>query len=131
MNPQLNIPPKLKVYKQAFPLYGKANDNPVPFWDWIKIDCDAIAADTNDAFHLRWHHLMMATQEMSEEGFSQLCSALDRPQPMTKIKLPPRPFIELWAIARKHSKEIELLRQQGELPNGIDAEESSDELDTE
>jgi hypothetical protein len=74
---------------------------------------------------------MMATQEMSEDGYNQLCTKLEEYRTDGVLLLPPKPFIELWAIARKHSKEIELLRQQGELPNGIDAEESSDELDTE
>ncbi len=109
---------------KALPLYGKDQNNLVPFWDWLEIRTDDYLPSV-DTFHLRLHHIMTASQDMSEQGFNELCTALGRPiHTLDYINVPIRAFIELWAIARKHSREIELLREQGEIPEGETDEES-------
>lgn len=108
---------------EALPLFGENNDNLTPFWDWVYIDCFFIAPRTNDGFHIRWHHLMIATAEMSEQGFVELCQAVRLyEKDINRIQLPPRSFMELWTVARKNSKEVQALKAAGMIEGEEDEE---------
>jgi len=111
------------IDQEALPLFGENNDQLLPFWDWVEIDCESIAPNTMDSFHLRWHHLMVATAEMSEPGFAELCESLTEHTGYNEtLRLLPRSFIELWTIARKDSKEVKAVEEAA----GIEGEENDE-----
>lgn len=109
MEKQPNIEPI-----ETLPFFGINQNNLLPFQDWVTVRSSTIQFGTDtEKFCLTWHKLFVATQQMSEEGFTELCYWLNRPHKVNGISLPARSFIELWTIARGDSMEVQALKAAG------------------